>query len=74
MKKIDFEAKYPSLNFRDEFRESKQMLNSFNCATSELKSIVDDPLFFISNCNIDLRNQVNIERELAKKSMTITII
>ena len=69
LEKTTLEKNYPLMCFGKEFLGAKRELSYFRNATNKLKTINDNPKDFISNHFIELRNDADIERELAKKKI-----
>lgn len=67
--KIDLEKKYPLIDFGEEFEKTKEELYSFDIEINKFKSIVEDTDYFISEHFLNLRNQLDLERELSKKQI-----
>ena len=69
MEKTELEKKYPYIDFGEEFNNSKQQLNAFKEATTRLKSSVSDSDDFVSEYFINLRNEIDLERELSMQQI-----
>ena len=67
MENTDLENKYPLIDFGEEFNKTKETIYTFDSATSELKSLLNHPVLFISEYFEKLRNQFDLDRELSKK-------
>ena len=69
MEKTALEKKYPSIDFGEEFDKTKKKLCAFNEKLSKFKLTVNDPDNFISEHFLELRNQIDLERELSKEKI-----
>ena len=69
LEKTELEKLFAGIDFGNEFDNLKQRLHEFNEALTKLKSTVNDPDYYISEHFLDLRNQIDLERELCKKQI-----
>lgn len=69
VEKTELERNNPSIDFGVDYKNSKEEFFAFSNATYQLKSIVDDPDYYISEYFLNLRTEADLERELSKKKI-----
>ena len=66
MEPTELEKSFPAIDFGEEFSKAKQELFNFEIATSRLKAIINDGDFFLNEYFVELRTQLDLERESSK--------
>ena len=69
MEKTALENKYPSIDFGEEFEKTKKKLYAFDQELSKFKSTLNDPNYYKSEYFLELRLQIDLERELSKEKI-----
>lgn len=69
LEKTELEINNPSIDFGEDYENTKEEFFAFNRATDKLKSMVDDPDNYIKEYFYEIRNWVDLERELSKKKI-----
>ena len=65
----ELEKNYPSIEFGDEFYMAKKQIKNLHEAISKLHVIVNKPESYLWDYFMKLRNELDLERELAKKQI-----